>query len=108
MHQRKYAYYQATGIDALDGYTWGQWGEALSLNPRAVVSGADAGGPSNVNDALSQLQPGDVIFYGPNADEHVAIYLGGGVQINAYKSGYHIGVTGVDTGLTFWGAVRLW
>jgi cell wall-associated NlpC family hydrolase len=104
----RYAYYQATGVDALDGYTWGQWTEALALHPAAVVDGANTGGTSNVANVESQLRPGDIIFYGANAGEHVAIYLGGGVQINAYESGYHIGVTGVDTDLVFWGAVRPW
>lgn len=97
-----------TGVDALDGYTWDQWRQALALSPAAVIAGVGAGASSNVANAQSQLRPGDVLFYGANANEHVAVYLGGGVQINAYESGYHIGVTGVDTDLEFWGAVRLW
>jgi cell wall-associated NlpC family hydrolase len=104
----RYAYYKATGVDALDGYTWSQWTEAQALHPKAVIAGAGSGGPSNVANAEGSLKPGDVIFYGTNANEHVALYLGGGKQINAYESGYHVGVTGVDTGITFWGAVRLW
>lgn len=104
----RFAYYKATGVDALDGYTWDQWRQALALSPAAVIAGAGAGASSNVANAQSQLRPGDVLFYGANANEHVAIYLGGGEQINAYQSGYHIGVTGVDTDLEFWGAVRLW
>jgi cell wall-associated NlpC family hydrolase len=104
----RYAYYEATGVDALDGPTWVQWKLALALGPKAVIAGAGGGGPSDVANAESQLHPGDLIYYGTDADEHVAIYLGGGVQINAYESGYHIGVTSVDTDLTFWGAVRLW
>lgn len=33
------------------------------------------------------MQRGDLIFYGPNAEYHVAIYLGNGMMIEAPQSG---------------------
>jgi cell wall-associated NlpC family hydrolase len=37
----------------------------------------------------SQLQPGDLIFWGPGGSERVAIYLGDGHQLEAFY--LHIG-----------------
>lgn len=34
-----------------------------------------------------EMQRGDLIFYGPNGDQHVAIYLGDGMMIEAPSSG---------------------
>lgn len=104
----RYAYYETTGSDALDGYTWEQWTQALALAHKAVVSAAAAGGSSDVANYESQLKPGDILWYGNNADEHVAVYLGDGKQMNAYQSGDPDGVTNVDTDLTFWGAIQMW
>ncbi len=36
---------------------------------------------------LSQMQRGDMIFYGPNASEHVALYLGDNTMVEAPQSG---------------------
>jgi cell wall-associated NlpC family hydrolase len=104
----RYAYYQTTGLDALDGYTWQQWTQALSLHPNTVVDAGAAGKSSQVDNYLSTLKPGDILFYGTNANQHVAVYLGSGKQMNAYQSGVPDGVTGVTTDDVFWGAVRLW
>ncbi|UIJ34520.1 C40 family peptidase [Allobranchiibius sp. GilTou73] len=104
----RWAYYQATGVDALDGYTWGQWSKALALPHKAVINAASHGGSGQVDNYLSQLKPGDILWYGQNAGEHVAIYMGNGKQMNAYQSGDHDGITSVTTGDTFWGAVRMW
>jgi hypothetical protein len=105
----RYAYYLTTRIDALDGYTWGQYSKAMSMRTKAVIDGASRSGNSgNVNDYLSRLKPGDVLWYGQNAGQHVAIYLGNGKQMNAYQSGTADGITSVTTGDVFWGAVRFW
>jgi len=104
----RWAYYLTTGSDALNAYTWGQWTAAQKLPHKAVISGGAGGNSTNVNNYLSQLQPGDVLWYGTNANEHVAIYLGNGKQMNAYQSGTHDGVTSVNSGSVFWGAVRFW
>ena len=36
---------------------------------------------------LDQLQPGDLLFWGSNGSEHVAMYIGGGMQIAATHTG---------------------
>lgn len=43
----------------------------------------------------SQMQRGDLIFYGPNAENHVAIYLGDGQMIEAPHSGATVRITAV-------------
>lgn len=43
----------------------------------------------------SQMERGDLIFYGPNGHGHVAIYLGNGQMIEAPQSGSHVRVTAV-------------
>jgi cell wall-associated NlpC family hydrolase len=107
----RYIYYETTGNDALDGVTWQQWTLAQAMPHKAVIStsgwsySGGWNGPS-ASGYLSQLKPGDLMFYGHNADEHVAIYIGGGRQVNAYESGQPFGVT--TSGGDFWGAIRLW
>lgn len=43
----------------------------------------------------SQMQRGDLIFYGPNAETHVAIYLGDGTMIEAPESGSTVKISPV-------------
>lgn len=43
----------------------------------------------------SNMQRGDLIFYGPNAEYHVAIYLGDGTMIEAPQSGSSVKVSPV-------------
>nr|WP_290287889.1 NlpC/P60 family protein [Corynebacterium hansenii] len=43
----------------------------------------------------SDMQRGDLIFYGPNGHGHVAIYLGNGQMIEAPQSGSNVRVTAV-------------
>jgi cell wall-associated NlpC family hydrolase len=40
----------------------------------------------------NNLQPGDLVFYGPGGSQHVAIYIGNGnvVQASNYNTGVHI------------------
>ncbi|MFM7065514.1 MAG: C40 family peptidase, partial [Gammaproteobacteria bacterium] len=37
--------------------------------------------------SLQALLPGDLIFWGPNGSEHVGIYIGEGLMINAPHTG---------------------
>ncbi len=104
----RYAYWRTTGVDALDGYTWSQWTKAMSMHKKLVVDAGSGGKSTDVDDYLSQLKPGDVLWYGSNANEHVAIYMGDGKQMNAYQSGTADGITSVNSGSLFWGAVRFW
>jgi cell wall-associated NlpC family hydrolase len=52
---------------------------------------------STTHIALSQIQPGDLIFY-ESPDQHVALYIGGGQIINAPHEG---AVVQVDS-LYYW------
>jgi peptidoglycan DL-endopeptidase CwlO len=54
---------------------------------------------------LSQLQPGDLIFNGPGGSQHVALYIGGGMEIAATHTGSFVLLLPVDYG-GLSGAVR--
>ena len=61
---------------------------------------------------VSQLQPGDLLFYhtdptDPGYISHVAIYLGDGKMIQAPETGENVEVVPADTGSEFAGAVRV-
>ena len=61
---------------------------------------------------VSQLQPGDLLFYHTDPTDsgyisHVAIYLGGGRMIQAPEPGQNVEVVPADTGSEFAGAVRV-
>lgn len=45
----------------------------------------------------SQMRRGDMIFYGPNASQHVAMYLGNGQMLEAPYTGSHVKVSAVRT-----------
>jgi cell wall-associated NlpC family hydrolase len=47
----------------------------------------------------SQLQPGDLIYYGPpGASEHVVVYAGNGLVVQAHQSGEPVEVSPLDAG----------
>ncbi|WP_165242255.1 DIP1281 family NlpC/P60 protein [Corynebacterium lizhenjunii] len=56
---------------------------------------------------VSQMQRGDLIFYGPGGGNHVALYLGDGMMIEAPQSGGTVQTTPVRTGGMAPYAVRL-
>ena len=61
---------------------------------------------------VSQLQPGDLLFYhtdptDPGYISHVAIYLGNGKMIQAPQPGQNVEVVPAGTGTEFAGAVRV-
>jgi len=61
---------------------------------------------------VSQLQPGDLLFYhtdstAPGYISHVAIYLGQGLMIQAPQPGQNVEVVPADTGNEYAGAVRV-
>ena len=47
---------------------------------------------------LSQAQRGDMLFWGPGGGTHVALYLGGGMMVEAPYSGSHVRVAPVRYG----------
>ena len=46
---------------------------------------------------LDQLQPGDLLFWGPGGSEHVAMYIGGGLQIAATHTGDYVRIQPVGS-----------
>ena len=46
---------------------------------------------------LLQIKRGDMIFYGPNASQHVALYLGDGKMVEAPQSGSIVKVSPLRT-----------
>ncbi|MDO5031566.1 MAG: NlpC/P60 family protein [Corynebacterium sp.] len=67
--------YAAAGI-SLPHYTGYQYQKGTKVSP-------------------SEMQRGDLIFYGPNAEQHVAIYLGDGTMIEAPQSGSTVQISPV-------------
>ncbi len=53
----------------------------------------------------SDIEPGDLIFYGYDGDEHVTMYVGNGEMVEAPETGYDVHVTPVRFG--FWGVGRV-
>ena len=52
----------------------------------------------------SDMVPGDLLFYGPGGDTHVAMYVGGGEMIEATHPGTGVRIDPVRFGTTFAGA----
>ena len=57
--------------------------------------------------APSEMESGDLIFYGPSGNQHVAIYLGDGTMVEAPQSGQNVSITPVRQGGMAPYAVRL-
>ncbi|MCF8610637.1 NlpC/P60 family protein [Gordonia sp. HY285] len=56
---------------------------------------------------LSQMRRGDMIFYGPNASQHVALILGDGTMLEAPQSGDVVKISPVRTAGAMPNVVRL-
>ena len=80
--------YAAAGPDAFDcsGLTMMAWAAAGVSMPHS--SGAQYAMFPHV--PLDQLEPGDLLFWGPGGSEHVAMYIGGGLQIAATHTGDYV------------------
>jgi cell wall-associated NlpC family hydrolase len=83
----------------LTAWSWGQVGVGLPH-----FSGAQMSDSTPV--PLSDLQPGDLLFYGPGGDEHVAMYVSPGTMVEAPETGEDVHVTGIRLGGDFVGAGR--
>jgi peptidoglycan DL-endopeptidase CwlO len=81
-------------------WAWGQAGVSL---PR--TSGAQFGATTQV--PLADIEPGDLLFYGPDGSEHVAMYIGGGMMVEAPETGETVHNTPVRTGDGFAGVGRV-
>jgi cell wall-associated NlpC family hydrolase len=83
----------------LTAWAWGQAGVSLPH-----YSGAQMADSAPV--PVSDLEPGDLLFYGPGGSQHVAMYVGAGEMIQAPYTGSFVGITGLDLGDGFVGAGR--
>ena len=83
----------------LMSYAWGQVGVGLPH-----YSGAQMADSTPV--PLNDLQPGDLLFYGPGGSEHEAMYVSPGVMIEAPETGQVVHLTGIRLGSGFVGAGR--
>ena len=83
----------------LTAWSWGQVGVGLPH-----YSGAQMSDSTPV--PLSDLEPGDLLFYGPGGSEHVAMYVGAGTMIEAPETGQSVHLTGLRLGGGFVGAGR--
>jgi peptidoglycan DL-endopeptidase CwlO len=83
----------------LTAWSWGQVGVGLPH-----FSGAQMADSAPV--PVSDLQPGDLLFYGPGGSEHVAMYVGPGQMIEAPFTGASVWVTSLRLGGGFVGAGR--
>jgi cell wall-associated NlpC family hydrolase len=83
----------------LTAWSWGQVGVGLPH-----FSGAQMADSTPV--PISDLQPGDLLFYGPGGSTHVAMYVGPGTMIEAPFTGASVWTTGLRLGGDFVGAGR--
>jgi peptidoglycan DL-endopeptidase CwlO len=100
----------AAGPAAFDCSGLVQWSFAQAgiVMPRVAADQALAGPAVPV----SQLQPGDLLFYhtdptDPTYISHVAIYLGNGWMIQAPEPGQDVEIVPADVGSEFAGAIRV-
>jgi len=83
----------------LTAWSWGQVGV-----PLPHYSGAQMSDSTPV--PISDLEPGDLLFYGPGGDTHVAMYVGPGEMIEAPYTGASVWITSLRLGDGFVGAGR--
>jgi cell wall-associated NlpC family hydrolase len=98
------------GPDVFDCSGLVQWAfrQAGIVMPRVAADQALTGAPVPV----SQLRPGDLLFYhtdptDPGYISHVAIYIGNGWMLQAPEPGENVQVVPADFGPEFAGAVRV-
>jgi cell wall-associated NlpC family hydrolase len=72
-------------------WAWRQAGVSL---PR--TSGAQFAATTPVS--VADLEPGDLLFYGPSGSDHVAMYVGGGTMIEAPETGEVVHLTPLRLG----------
>jgi cell wall-associated NlpC family hydrolase len=90
-----------SGVDC-SGLTMLAWGAAGVSLPHYSGGQMAASAPVPISD----LEPGDLLFYGPGGNDHVAMYIGGGRMIEAPYTGAVVWITGLRLGAGFAGAGR--
>ena len=53
---------------------------------------------ATVHIPLADIQPGDLLFYGPGGSDHEAMYIGGGSMVEATHTGDFVRIDGVRSG----------
>ncbi len=89
------------GVDC-SGLTMLAWAAAGVQLPH--FSGAQMADSTPV--PINDLGPGDLLFYGPNGDDHVAMWIGGGQMIQAPYTGAVVQIVPADFSSWFAGAGR--
>jgi cell wall-associated NlpC family hydrolase len=82
-----------------------QWSFAQAGISLPRTSGAQYAATTHI--PVADIEPGDLLFYGPGGSEHVAMYIGGGSMIEAPYTGAVVWVTGVRTDSGFAGVGRV-
>jgi cell wall-associated NlpC family hydrolase len=90
------------GFDCSGLVMWSYAQAGIGL-PR--TSGAQFAATTHI--PLADIQPGDLLFYGPSGSEHVSMYVGGGSMIEAPYTGASVWITGVRTDSGFAGVGRV-
>ena len=88
--------YATSGPDTFDcsGLTAAAWARGgVSL---AHYSGAQY--QETIRIGAGDLQPGDLVFYGPGGSQHVEIYIGGGMVVSASNPSSGVKMAGVRYG----------
>jgi cell wall-associated NlpC family hydrolase len=81
------------GFDCSGLVQWA-WRQAGVNLPR--TSGAQFAATTPVS--VADLEPGDLLFYGPDGSDHVAMYVGGGTMIEAPETGQVVHLTPLRLG----------
>jgi cell wall-associated NlpC family hydrolase len=87
------------GFDCSGLVMWA-WGEAGVSLPH--YSGAQMADTTPV--PLADIEPGDLIFFGPGGDTHVAMYVGGGEIIQAPYTGADVGYASLASMISWGGS----
>jgi len=102
--------YGAAGPTAFDCSGLVKWSfTKAGVNMPRVAAAQAMTGPAV---SVSQLEPGDLLFYrtdpaDPAYISHVAIYIGNGKMVHAPRTGENVQVVAADTTMDFAGAVRV-
>ncbi len=89
------------GFDCSGLVMW-SWGQAGVDLPHFSGAQFDDTAPVPVAD----MEPGDILFYGPGGSEHEAMYVGGGEMIEAPTTGEVVHITPIRLGDGFAGVGR--
>lgn len=92
----------STGFDCSGLVMWAYAHAGVSL---PHYSGAQYSDTTQI--PLADIAPGDLLFYGPGGSEHVAMYIGGGMMVEAPETGQTVHDTPIRTGSGFVGVGRV-